>query len=362
MRVPGMAIGGQIYFPNLFEALNLVSSLMYEKTKGRGRLLLVNPDNPAITYALRFAVPVPFGEHRWVRKVLQMASPEFALIADYEAIHGLGTLNPEHNPARQDVFEIEFLDHYHWQLRCGRQVLLRSRYGEPKLPQEPIGQARFEDNFSRLFPQSSPQDRQRLWELFKVMAEQDHGSMIVVASDAIEEARRLAQQGTAISPVQMTEDLLRSVSKIDGTIILDRHCICHAVGVILDGPAVEACTPSRGARYNSGIRYLSATDKARLAIIVSDDATVDVLPLLPPKIDRNLVESSVNALEAATLDNCHQPRLFLDENRFYLTPEQCERVNVAFDRIEKLPREVGKIVLNTTRFKPHPLMNDSYYI
>jgi hypothetical protein len=64
MRVPGMAIGGQIYFPNLFESLNLVSSLMYEKTKGRGRLLLVNPDNPTITYALRFAVPVPFRKHR----------------------------------------------------------------------------------------------------------------------------------------------------------------------------------------------------------------------------------------------------------------------------------------------------------
>jgi hypothetical protein len=191
---------------------------MYEKTKGKGRLLLVNPDNPAITYALRFAVPVPFRKHRWVRKVLQMASPEFALIADYEAIHGLGTLNPDHDPTHQDVFEIDFLDHYHWQLRCGRHVLLRSRYGEPKLPQEPIGQARFEDNFSRLFPQSSPQDRQRLWELFKVTVEQDHGSMIVVASDAIEETQRLAQQGTAILPVLMTEDLLRSVSKIDGTI------------------------------------------------------------------------------------------------------------------------------------------------
>jgi hypothetical protein len=291
-----------------------------------------------------------------------MASDQFALVADGEHLHGLGKLRPGHDPALQDVFEIDFLDHYYWQLRCGGQALLRSRYGEPTLPREPISRVKFEDNFSRIFPQASAADHQRLWDLFKVMTEQDHGSMIVVAADAIAEAQRLAQQGTRISPITMTEDLLRSVSKIDGTVILDPHCVCHAVGVILDGPAVDVCTPSRGARYNSGIRYICASDEARMAIVVSDDGTADVIPMLRPKIDRSRIERFISDLETATLENYHEPRHFLDEHRFYLTAKQCERVNVALDRIEKLPTEGGQFVIITERLKPHPAMNDSYYI
>jgi DNA integrity scanning protein DisA with diadenylate cyclase activity len=212
-----------------------------------------------------------------------------------------------------------------------------------------------------LFPESSSADHQKIWDLFTILAQQDHGSMIVVASDAVEEARRLAQQGSIVQPVSMTEELLRSVSKIDGTIILDPHSVCHAVGVILDGPANDECTPSRGSRYNSGIRYVQGSDKSRLAIVVSDDRTVDLIPLLRERIDSTQIERSIEALERATLDNYHQARNFLDDHRFYLNEEQCKRTNAALDRIENLPKEVGELVMLTSRFKPHPEMNDSYY-
>ena len=37
-------------------------------------------------------------------------------------------------------------------------------------------------------------------------------------------------------------------------------------------------------------------------------------------------------------------------------------VNSALDRIEALPREVGEIVINTTRFKADPGMDESYLL
>jgi hypothetical protein len=328
MHTPSLAINRLYTHGDLFERFNLISSLMYEGVKGTGQLLLVAPDNKAIDYVLRFKEPVPFREPRWARKILQMATNDIALIADSECIYGLGKLQADYDPSAQDAFIIDFLDHYHWELRCGHQVLLRSRYGEPKLPQEPIGRDRFTDNYARLFPESSSDDRDLLWALFNVAIHQGHGSMIVVAADAAEEAERLTKQGTSIEPTLVTTELLSRVSSIDGTTILDPHGICHAMGVILDGVATPDCTPSRGSRFNSGLRYVDAGNTRRLAIIVSDDHTVDIIPLLRPRIKRNDVESNVSELERATLDNYHKPRNWVEAHCFYLNGEQCERVNL----------------------------------
>ncbi|MDA9445652.1 hypothetical protein XI01_02595 [Bradyrhizobium sp. CCBAU 21360] len=63
---------------------------------------------------------------------------------------------------------------------------------------------------------------------------------------------------------------------------------------------------------------------------------------------------------SASIDNYHQSRNFLDENRFYLNADQCRRVNEALDRIERGVAEVGRIVWSTSKFKPDPEMNDGY--
>lgn len=362
MRTPGVIIGDKFYYFDLFEQFNVISSLFYEGARGHGKLLLANPGNAALQWALRLAQPVPYRESRWARKILEMATSEISLIGDCRCIYGLGSIQDDYGEVRQEVFTIDFLDHYHWQLRYGKQVLLKSRYGEPTLPQEHISSDHFKDNFSRLFPEASPEDSERIWQLYLVASAQDHGSMIVIADDAAAESRRLAQQGSVVEPTLMTDPLLRRVSSIDGTIILDCHGVCHAIGVILDGPANSSCTPSRGSRYNSGIRYVKATAKPRLAIIVSDDHTVDIIPLLRPRIAKKWVEEAITSLEGASLDNYHQPRKWLDEYRFYLNEIQCYRVNAALDRLESSLGEVGQMVIVTPRLEPNSEMNDSYFL
>jgi len=362
MRTPAYMISQQYVPGDLFERFNLISSLMYEGLHGEGHLVLADPKCPSIDYLVQFKTPVPFREPRWARKVLQMASDDIALIADSEVIYGLGRLSPSHDVDSQSAFVVDFLDHYHWELRIGQQILLRSHYGEPILPKEKLSQERFVDNFSRLFPNSSVDARERIWSLFSVAIRQKHGCMIVVAADAVLEAKRLAQQGTAIEPVTMTLELLIRASGIDGTILVDPECVCYAIGVILDGVATPECTPSRGSRFNSGIRYVSTSQEMRLAVVVSDDHTVDVFPLLRPRIDRNAVERMVCTLEKATADNYHQARNWLDDHRFYLNANQCAKVNATLQRIEASLKGSMSIIVKVSQFKPDQDMNDSFFL
>jgi uncharacterized protein YifN (PemK superfamily) len=186
--------------------------------------------------------------------------------------------------------------------------------------------------------------------------------MIVVTDDARSEAQRLRKQGTNIVPAKLTEALLRSVTGIDGTILLDPHGMCHAIGVILDGAANDSCTPSRGSRFNSGIRYVQPEHPRRLAIIVSEDRSVDIVPILRPLLSRTLLENHLAALERSTLDNFHEHRSWFDDHRFYLNSEQCARVNAQLTRLDEIEKEVGYIYFKIPPFVVAPDMDESYLI
>ena len=360
----GVAIGDRQYMrnPYLFERFNSISSLMYEGAEGTGRLLLANPDDGFIDMLLRFVQPVPFHELRWSRKVLQMASSNIALVADCKKIFGLGNIAAGIDPwESQNIFEIEFLDHYHWRLSCGKEIMLVSRHGAPSLPKEKFPRDHLLDIYHRLFPEAGKESGARFFELFKVAVGQRHGNMLIVAKDAESEASRLRGQGTRIEPTELTADLYRQVSGIDGAVIIDPNGVCHAIGVILDGEARKECTPSRGSRYNSGIRYVGFADPPRLAVVVSDDRTVDVIPVLRPRIKLSAIDKAIAELEAADRDNYHPAINWLDRHRFYLSQGHCDRINAALKRIQSEPIEVGEIQIQWNKFSPHPDLDESYF-
>lgn len=363
MYTPGLAIGDNNHWrSNMFERFNLLSSLMYEGATGVGRLILAKSDAESIDITLKFAVPVPFSEPRWARKVLQMVSSESALVADCEKIFGLGKVTKDTEAwTSQNIFEVEFLDHYHWRLICGSEVMLVSKYGVPSLPQEEFPIDRLRDTYQRLFAEVDSRDIDHFITLFKAAVKQRHGSMVIVAKDAELEADRLSNQGTRIEPTKLTAGLYRQVSAIDGTVIIDPHGVCYAIGVILDGQAQSECTPSRGARYNSGIRYIKASNNPRLAVIVSDDQTVDVIPILRPRIKRSEIDDAISSLEIAGKDDYHQAMKWLDTHRFYLSQEQCDRINAVLTEIHNEPMEVGELRINWKEFTPDPLLDDSYF-
>ena len=363
MMTPGIAIkDNNLWEGILFKRFNMISSLMYEGAKGVGSLLLANPEDSTVDFLVRFAKPVPFNKHRWSRKVLELASSGNPLIASCTEILGLGHVAAGIDPwESQNIFQIDFLDHYYWRLSCGNEVMLVSKYGVPSLPQKIFNNDWHLDTYQRIFPESCEKDIDRFAELLETAARQRHGSMLVVAEDAASETHRLQGEGTRIEPVELTPDLYRQVSSIDGAVIIDPGGLCHAIGVILDGQSGPKCTPSRGARYNSAVRYIYSSDKSRLAVVISDDQTIDIIPLPRPRIKRSVLEKQIYELEKSTSENYHPSINWLNKNRFYLDQKQCDRINKALERIEREPMKVGEPRINWSRFSPDPDFNESYY-
>lgn len=238
--------------------------------------------------------------------------------------------------------------------------MLISKYGNPSLPQEPFPTERLTDTFQRLFPNARPSDVARFMELCQAALHAGHGSTLVVAEDAEKEARRLQRQGARVAPTRLTPELFGQASSIDGAILIDPRNNCHAIGVILDGAATPECTPARGSRYNSAIRYVKSSDRHRLAVIVSDDRTVDVFPLLRPRIKSSAINKALIELESSSKDDYHESINWLDRHRFYLNRNQCDRINSALERIGLEPREVGEAHLLRSEFIPDPDFDETY--
>ncbi len=109
---------------------------------------------------------------------------------------------------------------------------------------------------------------------------------------------------------------------------------------------------------------MEADKKQRLAIVVSDDKTVDIFPLLRPRIEieKAKIIQAIEQLEQATADNYHKPRKWLDEHRFYIDAEQCKRINDNLYQIDNLPQEYFEIRFVGDGFEPHPDMDESYFL
>jgi hypothetical protein len=262
----------------LLDRLNVISATRYERRVGRGRIVIARPDHPALRVKLRLASPIPLGEPDWTRKILEMAEGGVALLSDSAHVLGLGAVSDEYDARGEDLFEVEFVDHYKWELRHADSVLLRAEYGIPGLPQPPLQRAELGSALARVLPGAPVEMEKRLWRVVEAAMDQPHGTTIVVSARAEDEAARLASQATRVEPVVLGEEMVRRVTTIDGAVLLDADGRCHAVGVILDGRATEKGRPARGARYNSALRYVTDAGCPTIAVVISDDGRVDVLP------------------------------------------------------------------------------------
>ncbi len=192
--------------------------------------MVARPDHPAVRHRLRLATPIPLGDPQWTRKVLEMASDDIALLSDSAHVLGLGTVSDDYDPAAEDLFSVEFVDHYKWELRHADAVLMRTSStvspGSPArrstAPRE-LGAV-----LARVFPDTPVEVDKRLWRIVETAMEQPHGTMIVVSERAGDEAARLASQCTRIEPVVLGEEMIRRVTAIDGAVLLDADGRCHA--------------------------------------------------------------------------------------------------------------------------------------
>jgi hypothetical protein len=353
---------GDLMLQEVFHSLNLISSMPYEGTEAIGNLLFAPASAGVIDLRVQLKEPVPFRDYKLARKIIEMTGQSLSCVC-YGA-QGISGIGVPLNTSADGVFRVRFTGHYKWDLYYKNLFLMQSAFDVPRLPMPPIEETAFRSTLRRVFHRIREEEERCLWNIVQAAIDQKHGTIIAMSAAAAEEASRLRTQSLTIKPVKLTADLVRRLTAIDGALLIDTEGVCYAIGVILDGMATESGDPSRGARYNSAVRYVTSRANAKIpsmCTVVSADGYVNIVPDLRPQIRKSEVANHVALLKTKTIDNYHKTRNWLDEHRFYLTAEQCETVNEELARIHGAPQEVGELRLELRKFVSDPLMNDSYY-
>ena len=277
MDTPAQDLGMNPAATKLFATCNTISSLRYEGAEGVGKVLLARRGHPNLAEVFALTCPTPLTDYRAVRKLLEMTTQDVSLLADGENVYALGRQVGQYDASREDLFVINFVTHYAWEFQHGGQVLMRAHYGQPSLPRTRLNRARFRRDLKHTFQLTDSTKIERLWEVVVEASRQKHGTLLVITTEALAEADRLKLQCTLIEPVPLTPLITRLVTAIDGAVLLDPESYCYSIGVILDGKASGHGTSTRGARYNSAIRYVESSPYPCLAIVVSEDGLVDVI-------------------------------------------------------------------------------------
>ena len=346
---------------DLFSRMNRVTSLSYERAGAEGRLLIAGSDSTADSVRVRFHRPVALHNERIVRKLLELSDDATAVLADHSRAYGLGTCTS----TSPDAVEVLVRGHADWELRFGGLALVRVSYGRARLPVPLLDRGKFEDIAMRTVGSA---DLDRIWAVVEA-AQAARRGMTLVVSDAPEaEASRLGGQAVPIEPLALDPADIVRLGRVDGAVVLDPDGHCHAFGVILDGEAVAGKgDPSRGSRFNSAVRYQRTRAPKSLLVVISDDGLVDLIPNLMPKVHRHEVESAVSAFclccETEPVDGEEFGRTHrrVEELRFYLNADQCERVNACYEGEMRRRYEGGGLALSGPPLRSHPDMDESYF-
>ena len=262
----------------LYDACNGVAALRHEGDEGIGTMLVSRRQHPAVVPVLTLETPVPMRDHRSIRKLLELSEGHTALISDASHVFGLGQLVPESDSMFEPLVTVHFTNHYSWEMSHAGHVLMRVVSNTPRLPQGRVAA----DNFARIvrivFPALDHDSTGYLWDLAQQATSQATGTILVITTGAAHEARRLTRQCFRVVPRIMTPSVLRLATNIDGAVLIEPNAMCHAIGVILDGLATEKGDSSRGSRYNGALRYVNSSKYPVLAIVVSEDGWIDLLP------------------------------------------------------------------------------------
>lgn len=371
MYTPASAGNDFFGLHNLFETCNMISSMRYEGEEGIGKLLIARKGHPNIEETITLEHPVILRDYRAVRKLLEISSDEESLLSDSAQIYALGKINGEYKSSDEDLFSIHFNSHYTWELLHDSNILMRVNYRQPELPKPKFDKDKFESDLNRIFSNINSTEILNLWKITQEATKQKHGTMLVITTGAKNEANRLENQATIIKPIQLTPKIMKIVSAIDGAVIIEPNSTCYAIGVILDGLATKKGTPSRGARYNSAIRYEETINYPCFIIVVSEDVSIDFIPDLMPQISRKGIFEALENLRKINNDDnfdlvtFNKTMNWISGHEFYLLPEMCSEINKLKEEISEIrDRIIEPTILRPVfpNFIPNEDMDETYFL
>ncbi len=251
--------------------------MKYENKEATGEIVISNLDSLIVNNILRVEKNIGIRETRKIRKLLEGTKGNFSLVSDLENIYGFA--NKSFLKTLKGIFRVKILATEHWELYYEEKKLLKIMDGIPVFDKLLLEKKDFIKKLETTFNSLLIWEREKLWNLVEKVIEAGQGALLVITEGYLEEARRLSIHSTVFKPFEMKSDLILDLSKIDGAILMSPQRMCSAIGVILDGVLSENGDSSRGARFNSALKYYDTQkDKNKMIIIVaSEDGAVDIL-------------------------------------------------------------------------------------
>ncbi|MFW0716882.1 DNA integrity scanning protein DisA nucleotide-binding domain protein [Pedobacter sp. N23S346] len=354
----------------LYDACNTISSLKYEGEEGLGKMIIANKNHKNVALTLVLEDPIHIKDFRKVRKFLELADHKNLLISDSVFIYGLGKLTGKYNHHEESLFVIHFTKHFHWEVLHHDKIMLSVAFRMPSLYSEQINKEKFYSTLNRVFKNIHREKLNKLWEIAIESTKQKHGTILVITDAAEEEAQRLSEQSFKVKPVILTKNAVHQVTSIDGAVLLDTNCYCHGIGVILDGIASSYGDSSRGARFNSAVRYYEFMEKKTgiVVVVISEDGMINLIPELKPQVMHSHIVQKIEDLKALVQANYNDRRRFnlimefFNQNNFYFSEKECDLINQLKATLEHKYRFIDGIKMIYDNFKPNKKMNSSYYL
>ncbi|MCP4133665.1 MAG: hypothetical protein GY754_22040 [bacterium] len=262
---------------NFHEDCNIISSMMYEGNIPNGKITVVPHPHPNINEELVLKTPVLLSNHRAIRKLLETLAENTYLLYRAGFIYAIGSMIKSYESGAERLFTITFLKHSTWSLAHGNNIIMTVEYGMPKLIYKKVDNDKIFKQIEKAFPKVTDVEIGRLLQLINKSTLQTNGTILIIASNADKESERLKNQSILFEPFLLSPERLLQLTNIDGAVLLSPPGICFAIGAILDGTATEKGNRSRGARYNSAVRYIEQRKRPAIAIVVSEDGMVDII-------------------------------------------------------------------------------------
>lgn len=269
----------------IIDHLNYIASTPYEsKYIKNGKLAIFRSGNSINNYindvedlVIEFPkeLRVEIKDYKAVRKIIEMSDENLVIVSDGVYIYGIAFLTEE---IEKIATIVRFNGYSSISINTGGKNI-KFKYGNiintSKVKENSTDKAI--ESIEKLFTNLTDEQKKKLTNVIEKIKQQEKGSMLIVSNNAVKEADRLKYQSTLIKPKEISEDIIKSISKIDGSIIIDENTTCHAIGVIIDGVACEIGDKSRGARFNSAIKYIDKRQDEAVAIVVSEDKMIDII-------------------------------------------------------------------------------------
>ena len=355
----------------LFDACNTISSLKYEGEEGFGKMVIAHQQHPNVRVTMLLENPIHIKDYRKMRKFLELADNKQMMLSDSVWIYGLGQLTGKYNFHDESLFIIHFTKHFHWEVLHKDHIMMSVSFRMPALHNEKINKEKFYSSLKRVFQGIEKSKLNALWEVTMEATKQKHGTILAISSEADQEAVRLSSQCFKIKPMQINKDIIHQITSIDGAVLIDIDCTCHAIGVILDGIASANGDSSRGARYNSAIRYYEhMINKAQtVLVVISEDGLIDLIPDLKAQVKHSAIVAHIRELTKISQSDKYIRKSFnnlmefFQEHDFYLSPKECGTVNRLRRTIEfKYKDSDDGVRMIWNNLAPNSAMNIGYYI